>query len=81
MDHPLSPKLLALGSIVEDVSARVIAPNADKVDRDYMWPAHSMAAMAKAGLMGLQVPEHLGGHGQGLLALTVVTVKSRIRPA
>lgn len=72
MDHLLPPKLLALRSIVEDVSTRVIAPNADKVDRDYMWPAHSMAAMAKAGLMGLQVPEHLGGHGQGLLALTVV---------
>lgn len=37
-----------------------------------MWPAHSLAALSGAGLMGLQVPEHLGGHGQGLLALSVV---------
>lgn len=72
MDHYLSPKLLSLRNTVEELTARVIAANAEKVDRDYMWPAHSMAALARAGLMGLQVPEHLGGHGQGLLALTVI---------
>lgn len=38
-----------------------------------MWPKHSMDALAAAGLLGLQVPEALGGHGQGLLALSVLT--------
>ncbi|MCA1248351.1 acyl-CoA dehydrogenase family protein [Massilia sp. MS-15] len=72
MDHFLSPKLVSLRSTVEELTARVIMPNADRVDREYIWPAHSMQALAKAGLMGLQVPEHLGGHGQGLLALSVI---------
>jgi isovaleryl-CoA dehydrogenase len=72
MNHLLSPKLLALRRTVETLTAQSIAPNAEKVDRDYIWPAHSMAALAEAGLMGLQVPEHLGGHGQGLLALAVI---------
>lgn len=72
MDQFLSPKLLSLKNNVEDLTARVIAPQAEKVDRDYLWPAHSMDALAKAGLMGLQVPEHLGGHGQGLQALGVI---------
>lgn len=32
-----------------------------------------MQALSSAGLLGLQVPEALGGHGQGLLALSVLT--------
>lgn len=72
MDHFLSAKLLSLKNTVEQLTAREIAPRAEQVDRDYLWPAHSLKALAGAGLMGLQVPEHLGGHGEGLLALTVI---------
>jgi alkylation response protein AidB-like acyl-CoA dehydrogenase len=32
-----------------------------------------MQAFAEAGLMGLQVPAAFGGHGEGLLALSVIT--------
>jgi isovaleryl-CoA dehydrogenase len=32
-----------------------------------------MRGFAQAGLLGLQVPSDLGGHGQGLLALTALT--------
>lgn len=72
MDHYLSVKLRSLQHTAAQVTAQQIAPRAEQVDRDYLWPAHSMKALADAGLMGLQVPEHLGGHGQGLLALTVI---------
>lgn len=72
MDHFLSARLLALKHTAEQVTAQEIAPLAELVDRDFAWPAHSLKALAAAGLMGLQVPEHLGGHGQGLLALTVI---------
>lgn len=72
MDHYLSAKLRSLQHTAEQLTAQQIAPRAEQVDRDYLWPAHSMKALADAGLMGLQVPEHLGGHGQGLLALTVI---------
>lgn len=45
---------------------------ADQVDRDCLWPKHSLDALGSAGLLGLQVPKSLGGHGQGLLGLGVI---------
>lgn len=67
-----SMKLLDLKDAATAVASE-IAPLAERVDREAAWPAHSMTALSRAGLMGLQVPEHLGGHGQGLLALAVLT--------
>lgn len=72
MEEILSSKVLELRSIAEEV-AREIAPHSERVDRECLWPEHSMRALAEAGLMGLHVPKRLGGHGQGLLALAVVT--------
>ena len=65
-------KLLSLKHTATTVASE-IGPLASQVDRDAAWPAHSMAMLSKAGLMGLQVPEQFGGHGQGLLALAVLT--------
>ena len=67
-----STKLLSLQNIATSLAAD-IAPFAAEVDKEAAWPSHSMAALSKAGLMGLQVPEQFGGHGQGLLALAVLT--------
>lgn len=72
MDELLSAKLLALRTIAEDVTLRHIAPRSQQVDDDSVWPEHSMRALADAGLLGLNVPQRLGGHEQGLLALAVV---------
>lgn len=73
MDDFLPSRLVALKATVEHIAATDIAPLAQQVDQDCLWPAHSMKALADAGLLGLQVPEQLGGHGQGLLALSVLT--------
>lgn len=73
MNSLLSSKLLALQATVERVVENDIAPFAEQVDRECTWPAHSMKALAAAGLMGLQVPQQYGGHGQGLLALCLAT--------
>lgn len=73
MEILLSSKLSALKKTVEKIVEAKVAPLADKVDQDCIWPAHSMNAFASAGLLGLQVPESFGGHGQGLLALSVLT--------
>jgi isovaleryl-CoA dehydrogenase len=62
-----------LRSRVEEVTAEVIAPRADEVDRDAAWPVHSMRALAEAGVLGLHVPVELGGLGQGLRALAELT--------
>jgi len=69
----LSPKLQALKSLAQSVVAEAVAPHAEMVDRDCVWPEHSMRAFAAAGLTGLQVPQEFGGHGQGLQALSVLT--------
>jgi isovaleryl-CoA dehydrogenase len=63
----------ALCERLEQVVAVEIAPQAEHVDRDAVWPQHSMASLGRAGLLGLNVPADCGGLGQGLLALTAVT--------
>ena len=73
MDDFLPSRLVALKTAVEHIVATEIAPRAQQVDQECLWPEHSMKALAAAGLLGLQVPEELGGHGQGLLALSVLT--------
>lgn len=50
-----------------------IAPHAARVDAECLWPAHSLRALGEEGLLALQVPRSLGGHGQGLQALAAVT--------
>jgi isovaleryl-CoA dehydrogenase len=69
----LSSKLHELKETAEQIAYDDIAPLAEEVDRDCIWPAHSLQALAAGGLLGLQVPEKFGGHGQGLLALSVLT--------
>ncbi|WP_309085640.1 acyl-CoA dehydrogenase family protein [Chelativorans sp.] len=71
--EPLPSSIEALRRKAAELSASVIAVDCDAVDHDGKWPAHGLKALADAGLMGLHVPERLGGHGQGLLALAVVT--------
>lgn len=62
-----------LRQIAAEVATSILAADRDRIDRDGEWPARGMRALADAGLMGLHVPEHLGGHGQGLLALATIT--------
>lgn len=69
----LPPKLIDLLARTERVIKQHMAPLAEQVDRDCAWPEHSMKALADEGLLGLQVPEEFGGHGQGLLGLSVLT--------
>jgi alkylation response protein AidB-like acyl-CoA dehydrogenase len=73
MDKLLNNDILRLRAIVEEVTREVIAPKSASVDEDCAWPAHSLAALAEAGLLGLNVPRRLGGHGEGLLALAVIS--------
>lgn len=68
-----SPQLLRLHETMRDVAASAAAPRADEVDEQQLWPAHTFRALAEAGLLGLHVPEELGGHGQGLVALASLT--------
>jgi alkylation response protein AidB-like acyl-CoA dehydrogenase len=49
-----------------------IRPDAARVDRESAFPAPAIAALAKAGLLGLTVSRALGGRGQGLRTCAAV---------
>lgn len=68
-----SSTLRDLRQMAEMIAVTVAAPRAAEVDDQRMWPAHTMEALARAGLLGLHVPQRLGGLGQGLMGLIAVT--------
>ena len=72
MEELLSTKARQLKARAEEVAQTTLAPQAEMVDRDCVWPADSMRALADAGLMGLHVPARLEGHEQGLLPLAMI---------
>lgn len=73
MDSPSSPRLRELVSRARELTETVVAPGAEREDAEARWPAEAMRALGDAGLLGLHVPEALGGHGQGLGGLVAVS--------
>lgn len=57
---------------VEEICKEVVGPKAEQVDKESVWPQHSLQAMQVAGLAGLVIPKESGGLGHGLLALAQV---------
>jgi alkylation response protein AidB-like acyl-CoA dehydrogenase len=55
------------------VADEVLAVHADDVDRAGRWPAESVEALGKAGLLGLTVVDSLGGAGAGPGVFATVT--------
>lgn len=58
---------------VEAITRDVVRTNAEREDREALWPEPAMRALAEAGLMGLNAPRDAGGHGLGLEALVRVS--------
>lgn len=56
----------------EDIAKGVLAVNADRVDRDSVWPEEGFKTLLSEGFGGLVVPRQYGGKGQGLLTLAQV---------
>ena len=55
-----------------EVAIDVARPRSEAVDREAIWPDHSIRALQQAGLGGLVVPPEHGGLGYGLAALAQV---------
>ncbi|HSJ09200.1 MAG TPA: acyl-CoA dehydrogenase family protein, partial [Longimicrobiales bacterium] len=68
----LSAELRELVGRAREVTTSVTAPAAEADDAEGRWPEATMRALADAGLMGLHVPEELGGHGQGMTGLVAI---------
>lgn len=68
----LHQEISVLLSKVQEIAKDVVAPNADRTDKDASWPELGIRAMQQEGLGGLVVPAAYGGKGQGLLTLARV---------
>jgi alkylation response protein AidB-like acyl-CoA dehydrogenase len=63
----------ALLAAADDVARHIAAPLAQAVDEEARWPREAMVALGEKRLLGLHVPQRLGGFGEGLSALAEVT--------
>ena len=50
---------------VQEIASSTVATNAEKVDREGIWPEEGIRALQNASLGGLTIPEELGGLGLG----------------
>ena len=67
----LSDDLVALQRSVRRLAADRVRPRAREIDRSGEYPDDLFAAFRDAGLLGLALPEAVGGSGAGILGLAV----------
>ena len=71
-DYPLTPKQKELIELAESLGP-AFAKRADRYDREASFPHENYADLKKAGLLGLCVPEKLGGRGADLKTYALVS--------
>lgn len=55
----------AIRASLRAIVSAVIAPNADRIDRDWSFPRENLLALAREGWNGVLLPKELGGLGLG----------------
>ena len=74
----LSPSESALRDRAEAVALASIAPRAAEIDRTESYPWEHVAALGKAGFLGMTIPRELGGQGATYLdAVLVIEAMAR----
>ncbi|HEX4404131.1 MAG TPA: acyl-CoA dehydrogenase family protein, partial [Polyangia bacterium] len=63
MNFELSDEQLVLQKSVRELCERLIIPNARRWDEEERFPHEIIPAMGEMGLLGMQIPEELGGAG------------------
>ena len=71
MTFELSLDLLALQASVRRLAKDKVRPRAREIDQTQEYPSDLFEVFRDAGLLGLCIPEDLGGSGAGVLGLTV----------
>ncbi len=71
MNEGLTREQVELRATVRDVAEREIGPVAERLDREARFPYEIVATLGGLGLMGMIVPEELGGAGLDTLSYTV----------
>jgi hypothetical protein len=71
MDFELSPELSALQASVRRLAQEKVKPRARAIDAGGDYPADLFAVFREAGLLGLCLPEDVGGAGAGIFGLSL----------
>jgi alkylation response protein AidB-like acyl-CoA dehydrogenase len=72
VDFELSPEQREIQALAREVAAAEIEPHAAEWDREHRFPAGLFGKLADLGLMGVCVPEDLGGAGADFLSYILV---------
>jgi alkylation response protein AidB-like acyl-CoA dehydrogenase len=72
MDFELTSEQREIQALAREVAAAEIEPHAAEWDREHRFPAELFAKLAELGLMGVCVPEELGGAGADFLSYVLV---------
>src|SRR6476659_2580654 len=71
MQFDLTPELAELQATVRKIAQEKVAPRAREIDTTATYPQDLFELFRDTGLLGLCIPEDLGGSGAGILGLTV----------
>ena len=71
MDFELSEEQLLIQRTARDVAERILAPRAAARDVSGEFPLVELRELARLGLLGIAVPEALGGSGAGMVAYSL----------
>jgi alkylation response protein AidB-like acyl-CoA dehydrogenase len=63
VDLSLTPEQALLRDTARDFSTKEIAPRAAEIDKQHRYPRELIARLGEMGLMGVAIPEELGGAG------------------
>jgi butyryl-CoA dehydrogenase len=72
MDFSLTEEQQAVQALAREVAEAEIAPNAAAWDRGHTFPREALEKLAELGLLGVCVPEELGGAGSDFLSYVLV---------
>src|SRR6478736_6637061 len=71
MDFDLPPELAELQASVRKLAQERVAPRAREIDLTEEYPQDLFELFVDTGVLGLCIPEELGGSGAGILGLTI----------
>ena len=72
MEFDLSPEQREIRALARDFAEAEIQPHAAEWDREHRFPRELLGKLAELGLMGVCIPEELGGAGADFLSYILV---------
>ena len=72
MDFKLTEENKMLQEMARKFTEREVAPEAERIDREDIFPKEIMLKMGGLGWLGISIPEKYGGSGAGILACALV---------